>query len=173
MNRRCLLLLIVFLCGDLLVYCFPAQAQEENPGSEIVAKEEENSQEAPEAPVAPEAPAAPEAAVAPEAPAAPEISEALEAPKVTLPTFSYSDTKEGMFRRSLVISIGLFPFSYFYTNFAFDLARYISHGFDTAYAPWPFNTQYGVALTNSEVWTRIGIASGASILLGFLSVIIE
>ncbi|HPK79784.1 MAG TPA: hypothetical protein PLE58_06590, partial [Rectinema sp.] len=96
-----------------------------------------------------------------------------EAPKVTLPTFSYSDTKEGMFRRSLVISIGLFPFSYFYTNFAFDLARYISHGFDTAYAPWPFNTQYGVALTNSEVWTRIGIASGASILLGFLSVIIE
>jgi len=161
MNRRCLLLLIVFLCGDLLVYCFPAQAQEENPGSEIVAKEEENSQEAPEA------------AVAPEAPAAPEISEASEAPKVTLPTFSYSDTKEGMFRRSLVISIGLFPFSYFYTNFAFDLARYISHGFDTAYAPWPFNTQYGVALTNSEVWTRIGIASGASILLGFLSVIIE
>lgn len=158
MNRRCLLLLIVFLCGDLLVYCFPAQAQEENPGSEIVAKEEENSQEAPEAPVAPEAQ---------EAPAA------LEAPKVTLPTFSYSDTKEGMFRRSLVISIGLFPFSYFYTNFAFDLARYISHGFDTAYAPWPFNTQYGVALTNSEVWTRIGIASGASILLGFLSVIIE
>ena len=158
MNRRCLLLLIVFLCGDLLVYCFPAQAQEENPGSEIVAKEEENSQEAPEAPAAPEAQ---------EAPAA------LEAPKVTLPTFSYSDTKEGMFRRSLVISIGLFPFSYFYTNFAFDLARYISHGFDTAYAPWPFNTQYGVALTNSEVWTRIGIASGASILLGFLSVIIE
>ncbi|HNT58819.1 MAG TPA: hypothetical protein P5018_01755 [Rectinema sp.] len=170
MNRRCLLLLIVFLCGDLLVYCFPAQAQEENPGSEIVAKEEENSQEAPEAPVAPEAPAAPEAPVAPEAQEAPA---ALEAPKVTLPTFSYSDTKEGMFRRSLVISIGLFPFSYFYTNFAFDLARYISHGFDTAYAPWPFNTQYGVALTNSEVWTRIGIASGASILLGFLSVIIE
>ena len=170
MNRRCLLLLIVFLCGDLLVYCFPAQAQEENPGSEIVAKEEENSQEAPEAPVAPEAPAAPEAPVAPEAQEAPA---ALEAPKVTLPTFSYSDTKEGMFRRSLVISIGLFPFSYFYTNFAFDLARYISHGFDTAYAPWPFKTQYGVALTNSEVWTRIGIASGASILLGFLSVIIE
>ncbi|HOO02217.1 MAG TPA: hypothetical protein PLE76_05855 [Rectinema sp.] len=170
MNRRCLLLLIVFLCGDLLVYCFPAQAQEENPGSEIVAKEEENSQEAPEAPVVPEAPAAPEAPVAPEAQEAPA---ALEAPKVTLPTFSYSDTKEGMFRRSLVISIGLFPFSYFYTNFAFDLARYISHGFDTAYAPWPFNTQYGVALTNSEVWTRIGIASGASILLGFLSVIIE
>jgi len=170
MNRRCLLLLIVFLCGDLLVYCFPAQAQEENPGSEIVAKEEENSQEAPEAPVAPEAPAAPEAPVAPEAQEAPA---ALEAPKVTLPTFSYSDTKEGMFRRSFVISIGLFPFSYFYTNFAFDLARYISHGFDTAYAPWPFNTQYGVALTNSEVWTRIGIASGASILLGFLSVIIE
>ncbi|HNV35870.1 MAG TPA: hypothetical protein PKL79_02510 [Rectinema sp.] len=170
MNRRCLLLLIVFLCGDLLVYCFPAQAQEENPGSEIVAKEEENSQEAPEAAVAPEAPAAPEAPVAPEAQEAPA---ALEAPKVTLPTFSYSDTKEGMFRRSLVISIGLFPFSYFYTNFAFDLARYISHGFDTAYAPWPFNTQYGVALTNSEVWTRIGIASGASILLGFLSVIIE
>jgi len=170
MNRRCLLLLIVFLCGDLLVYCFPAQAQEENPGSEIVAKEEENSQEAPEAPVAPEAPAAPEAPVAPEAQEAPA---ALEAPKVTLPTFSYSDTKEGMFRRSLVISIGLFPFSYFYTNFAFDLARHISHGFDTAYAPWPFNTQYGVALTNSEVWTRIGIASGASILLGFLSVIIE
>ena len=158
MNRRCLLLLIVFLCGDLLVYCFPAQAQEENPGSEIVAKEEENSQEAPEAPVAPEAQ---------EAPAA------LEAPKVTLPTFSYSDTKEGMFRRSLVISIGLFPFSYFYTNFAFDLARFISHDFDTAYAPWPFNTQYSAALTNSEVWTRIGIASGASILLGFLSVIIE
>ena len=170
MNRRCLLLLIVFLCGDLLVYCFPAQAQEENPGSEIVAKEEENSQEASEASVAPEAPAAPEAPVAPEAQEAPA---ALEAPKVTLPTFSYSDTKEGMFRRSLVISIGLFPFSYFYTNFAFDLARYISHGFDTAYAPWPFNTQYGVALTNSEVWTRIGIASGASILLGFLSVIIE
>jgi len=170
MNRRCLLLLIVFLCGDLLVYCFPAQAQEENPGSEIVAKEEENSQEAPEAPAAPEAQEAP---AAPEVPEAQEAPAALEAPKVTLPTFSYSDTKEGMFRRSLVISIGLFPFSYFYTNFAFDLARYISHGFDTAYAPWPFNTQYGVALTNSEVWTRIGIASGASILLGFLSVIIE
>jgi len=72
-----------------------------------------------------------------------------------------------------VISLGLFPFSYFYTNFAFDLVRFISHDFDTAYAPWPFNTQYSAALTNSEVWTRIGIASGASILLGFLSVIIE
>jgi len=143
MNKRCFILLIVFICGSLFVYCLPVHAQEENSDSEIVAEEKQNAQEM------------------------------LEVPKVTLPSFSYSETKEGAVKRGFVISLGLFPFSYFYTNFAFDLARFISHDFDTAYAPWPFNTQYSAALTNSEVWTRIGIASGASILLGFLSVIIE
>ncbi len=143
MNKRCFILLVVFICGSLLVYCLPVLAQEGNSDSEIVAKEEQNAQEMP------------------------------EMPKVTLPSFSYSEAKEGAFRRGFVISLGLFPFSYFYTNFAFDLVRFISHDFETAYAPWPFNTQYSAALTNSEVWTRIGIASGASILLGFLSVIIE
>jgi len=98
---------------------------------------------------------------------------ARNAAEVQLPSFSYRDTKETSFGRSLVLSIGIFPFAYFYTGFVVDLSRFAAHNFSTSYAPWPFKTQYSVALTDSEMWIKLGIASVTSIVFGFLGTIIK
>jgi len=42
--------------------------------------------------------------------------------------------------KSLAKALSLF--SYFYTNFIFDMGQYIAHNFDTAYMPWPFQCKY-------------------------------
>ncbi len=93
--------------------------------------------------------------------------------EVALPSFSYKDTKETTLGRSLVLSIGFFPFTYFYTGFVMDISRFVAHNFSTSYAPWPFKTQYSVALTDSEIWTKFGIATVTSLLFGFLGTIIK
>lgn len=94
-------------------------------------------------------------------------------PTVTLPSFSYKTTKESIAGRALILSIGVFPFSYFYTGFVLDVTRFVSNNFDTAYAPWPFKTQNSVALTNSEMWLKLGISAGLSIGFGILSAILK
>ncbi len=96
-----------------------------------------------------------------------------KATEVNLPSFSYSDTKETMFVRSLVLSIGFFPFTYFYTGFILDISRFAAHNFSTSYAPWPFKSQYSVAFTDSEMWIKLGIASVTSLIFGFLGTMIQ
>lgn len=92
---------------------------------------------------------------------------------IDLPSFSYKYTKESLVSRSFVLSIGLFPFSYFYVGTALDIVRFASHDFSADYAPWPFKTQYSVALTNEEIWWKLGIASGTSVLFGILGAILK
>ena len=96
-----------------------------------------------------------------------------KAAELNLPSFSYKDTKETSLGRSLVLSIGFFPFTYFYTGFVLDISRFVAHNFSTAYAPWPFTTQYSVALTDSEMWIKLGIASLSSLVLGVLGTLIK
>jgi len=89
--------------------------------------------------------------------------------QVTLPSFSYKDSKESTIGRALVLSIGLFPFSYFYTGIIIGVARYASHGFDAAYAPWSSTA----SLSNSEMWTKIAVSSAASLVFGLLGAMLK
>lgn len=95
------------------------------------------------------------------------------APEIKLPSFSYRDNRETLLGRSLVLSIGFYPFTYFFSGFVMDITRFAAHGFSASYAPWPFTTQYSVALTDSEMWIRLGVASASSLILGFLGTIIK
>lgn len=92
---------------------------------------------------------------------------------VTLPSFAYKTTKESLAGRAFILSIGVFPFSYFYTGFVLDVTRFVSNNFNPAYAPWPFKTQNSVALTNSEMWLKLGISAGISVGFGILSAILK
>jgi len=89
--------------------------------------------------------------------------------QVTLPGFSYKNSKESTIGRSLILSVGLFPFAYFYTGIVINITRYVSHGFDSSYAPWSTS----VSLTDSEMWTKIAISSAASLVFGLLGTILK
>jgi len=89
--------------------------------------------------------------------------------QAALPSFSYKDTKESTVGRALILSIGLFPFTYFYSGIVVDVTRYVSHGFDSAYAPWSSS----VSLTDSEMWTKIAVSSAASVVFGLLGAILK
>jgi hypothetical protein len=99
-------------------------------------------------------------------PSAPPVSSTNQ---TTLPSFSYKDAKESTIGRTLILSIGVFPFTYFYTGIVLDVTRYVSHDFDSAYAPWSSS----VSLTDSEMWTKIAISSAASVLFGLLGAILK
>ena len=73
---------------------------------------------------------------------------------------------ENPFSRFEIISLGSFPIMLFYTGFTFDLGRYVANSFNASYAPWPFQNEYSVALTDSDRLTRIGAALGASMVVG-------
>ncbi len=68
--------------------------------------------------------------------------------------------------RGIVISTGSFPFSYFYTNLAFDLVRYATQGFDPSYAPWPFRSSRSAGISNGENFLRLGVTLGLSAIIG-------
>jgi len=68
--------------------------------------------------------------------------------------------------RGIVISAGSFPFSYFYTNLAFDLVRYATQGFDPSYAPWPFRSSRSAGISNGENFLRLGVTLGLSAIIG-------
>ncbi len=90
-------------------------------------------------------------------------------PQVTLPSFSYKDSKESTIGRALILSIGLFPFSYFYTGIVISVTRYVSNGFDSAYAPWSSST----SLSDSEMWTKIAVSSALSLVFGLLGAMLK
>lgn len=94
----------------------------------------------------------------------PHYAEAEESPQMTLPSFSYKDSKESTMGRALILSIGLFPFSYFYTGIVIGVTRYVAHDFDAAYAPWSASAP----LSTNEMWTKIAISSAASLVFGLL-----
>lgn len=89
--------------------------------------------------------------------------------QTTLPSFSYKDTKESFIGRSLILSVGIFPFAYFYSGLAIQMTAYVSSGFDSSYAP----SLTSSSLTDSEIWTKLVISSAASLLLGLLGALIK
>ena len=79
--------------------------------------------------------------------------------------------KEPALRRGLIIAAGSFPFSYFYTNLAFDLVRYAVSGFDSLYAPWPFRPIGSVSIDNKETFIRLGVGAGLSLAIGLADIL--
>ncbi|MGA2547698.1 MAG: hypothetical protein ABSF43_14190 [Rectinemataceae bacterium] len=77
-----------------------------------------------------------------------------------------SEKPENPYSRFEIVSLGSFPIMLFYTGFVFDLGRYAANNFDSSYAPWPFQSAYSVALSDSDRLTRIGAALGASMVVG-------
>lgn len=73
--------------------------------------------------------------------------------------------------RAFIVGVGSFPFTFFYTNFSFDSFYFVYNGFDAAYAPWPFKSQYSVAPDTPEVFIRLGVSVGLSALIGILGAI--
>ncbi len=81
--------------------------------------------------------------------------------------------KEPLLRRSLIIAAGSFPFSYFYTNLAFDFVRYAVNGFDSLYAPWPFRSVGSVSIDTEETFMRLGVGVGLSLAIGIADILIR
>ena len=73
---------------------------------------------------------------------------------------------------TLIVAAGSLPFTVFYTDFVFDLYRFIDKGFDVQYAPWPLKNQYSVALSSGEKFIRVGVAIGIAAAIGLLSITI-
>lgn len=67
-------------------------------------------------------------------------------------------------RRFEIIAVGVFPFMLFYTRFTFDMYRYVSNGFDSMYAPWPFKNEFSYKPTDNEQYQAVLIAGIASLI---------
>jgi hypothetical protein len=80
-------------------------------------------------------------------------------------------TKRPDLGRVAIIALGSLPFTAFYTDFAFDSVRFAANGFDLQYAPWPFKNQYSAEVSNSERFIRLGVALGASAVIGLLDLV--
>ncbi len=90
------------------------------------------------------------------------------------PGFGETETKpENPWRRFEIVSIGAFPIALFYTGFGYDLGGYIGSGFDSRYAPWPFQNSASILPTDSQRLTRIASAVGLSLFIGGIDAIIH
>jgi hypothetical protein len=68
-------------------------------------------------------------------------------------------------RRGEIVAFGSFPFAFFFTNFAYDMYRSATHGWDRRYAPWPVKAAGAVELTKKEQMATLGIAAGGAVLI--------
>lgn len=75
--------------------------------------------------------------------------------------------------RMAITGIGSLPFTIFYSNFAFDTARFIGNGFDLQYAPWPFKNQYSASVSTGDRFIRLGVSIGVSAVIGLLDALIS
>jgi hypothetical protein len=90
------------------------------------------------------------------------------------PGFGETKAKpENPWRRFEIVSVGAFPISLFYMGFGFDLGGYIGSGFDSRYAPWPFQSSASVLPTDSQRVVRIASAVGLSLVIGGIDAIIH
>jgi len=99
----------------------------------------------------------------------PHYAEAEESPQVTLPSFSYKDSKESTIGRAFVLLDRAFPFSYFYTGIVMGVTRYVAHDFDAAYAPWSASARSPPARCGS----KIAVSSAASLVFGLLGAMLK
>ena len=84
-----------------------------------------------------------------------------------------SPKKEAALWRIAVISAGSLPFTIFYCDFIFDSVGYVSSGFNSAYAPWPFRSQYSASISTQERFERLGVSAAMSLCIGILGTLIK
>jgi hypothetical protein len=75
--------------------------------------------------------------------------------------------------RLAIVTLGSFPILLFYTDFSFDLGKFVFKGFDANYAPWPFKSEYSEPPSVGEKAARIGVAIGASAAVGAIDYFIR
>ena len=71
--------------------------------------------------------------------------------------------QENFFRRFEIIALGSLPITLLYTNIGFQLYHFVDNDFDMSWAPWPFEGENTDSITDSERFTRIGIAAGVAV----------
>jgi hypothetical protein len=72
-----------------------------------------------------------------------------------------------------IVSLGSYPITLFYVDFAFDFQSWLAHGRDANYAPWPVKGVFSTSLTDSQRLTRLGAALGLSFAVGAVDAIIH
>jgi hypothetical protein len=80
---------------------------------------------------------------------------------------------ETAWKRIAIISVGSLPFTIFYCDFVFDSVNYVSNGFDSAFAPWPFKSQYSSTVSIGERFTRLGVSAALSLCIGIIGTLIK
>lgn len=69
--------------------------------------------------------------------------------------------------RMVIISVGIFPFTSFFTQEALDTTRWIQNNYNPIYTPWPFKNQYPYVMTQAEneqvLYISIGSAIGCAV----------
>lgn len=76
-------------------------------------------------------------------------------------------------RRFEIVALGVFPFALFYTRSLSDLYRYVSRGYDSRYAPWPFKNELSYQPSDQEQVLSLVIAGGLSVLFATVDSIIH
>jgi hypothetical protein len=76
-------------------------------------------------------------------------------------------------RRAEIIALGLFPFAYLFSSFAYDAGRYAMHDFNSGYAPGPFASAERVGRSSSDTRNVILISISLSALLAAVDFFIE
>ena len=85
----------------------------------------------------------------------------------------FSAPQENFFRRFEIIALGSLPITLLYTNIGFQLYHFMDNGFDMSWAPWPFEGENTDSITDSERFTRIGIAAGAAVAVAGVDALIR
>jgi hypothetical protein len=75
-------------------------------------------------------------------------------------------------RRAEIVAFGSFPFTVFFATTIMDTTRYVNHGNDNRYAPWPLKGAGAVSMTSDEVGLTILSAVGGSLLISLADYII-
>lgn len=81
--------------------------------------------------------------------------------------------EENALSRFAIVACGSFPIMLLYSDFSFDVGRYVAAGFDAYYAPWPFKSEFSYQPSDAEKALRIGVAVGASVTVGAIDYLIR
>ena len=85
----------------------------------------------------------------------------------------FSTPQENFFRRFEIIALGSLPITLLYTNVGFQLYHFVDNDLDMSWAPWPFEGENTDSITDSERFTRIGIAAGAAMAVAGVDALIR
>jgi hypothetical protein len=98
----------------------------------------------------------------------------------------YRKNRENGLARFEIVAFGSLPLALFYTNRGFEIYHWVKEGYDAAYAPWPVSGTSvaselakvdtngdGVTETNPEIFQRIAVSAGLSILVASVDAVIR